>query len=265
MVIICYGKVCKVYQSLLQMLFTHPVTWDLPPWFSKWDCQSWDFASFFSIFFHETWHLLPPGEDESEAECSQEENEVEEEDEIEGEQNGMVIPQGVVPMHHEDGAMDDGHFSCCSSDGLQDMEDEDADDPAVVEEPNEGPASSSGADGHPDPGLAASASHGGRIKAYHTSAEWIELEEIEQMEGIHLLRVPPIIGCGVNRHPSNSYWSCRFPGHPAKTASWSNGIASPKACLVLCLRHVLKLYLSSGPSDQSSYQKQLADLQRIGA
>lgn len=211
------------------------------------------------------WDMLKEmygGEDESDAECPQEEDEVEEEgeNEEEEEENGMIAPDGVIPMHHEDGAMDDGHFSCCSSDGLQDMEDEDAGDPTVVEE-----AHASGVDGPPDPGLAASASNGGRIKAYHTSPEWVELKDIEQTEGIHLLRIPPIIGCGVNRHPSNNYWSCRFPGHPAKTASWSNGNASPKACLVLCLRHVIKLYLSSGPSDQDSYQKQLADLQKIGA
>jgi len=223
--------------------------------------QRWDFV----IYVHETCHLLPPGEDESEAECPQE-HEVEEEDENEEEEeNGMIAPDGVIPMHHEDDAMDDSHFSCCSSDGLQDMEDEDAGEPTVEEDAQEGIASSSGADGPPDPGLVASASNGGRIKAYHTSPEWVELQGIEQTEGIHLVRIPPIIGCGVNRHPSNNYWSCRFPGHPAKTASWSSGNSSPKACLVLCLRHVIKLYLSSAPSDQSSYQKQLADLQKIGA
>ena len=36
-----------------------------------------------------------------------------------------------------------------------------------------------------------------------------------------LATLPDIVGCTVNRHPSQSLWSTRYFGHPCKCASWN--------------------------------------------
>lgn len=71
-----------------------------------------------------------------------------------------------------------------------------------------------------------------------------------------LATLPDIVGCTVNRHPSQSLWSTRYLGHPCKCASW-NLVKTPRQALVHCLCHVIKLSLSSHPENSSSWAKQL--------
>lgn len=97
-----------------------------------------------------------------------------------------------------------------------------------------------------------------RQKMFHLSPEWVELGEI----GAHLQRLPPVIGCGVNRHPAKSFWSCRYPGKPACTATW-NESRTPLRCLVLCLKHICRLHLEAKPSDADVWRYQLEELGKV--
>ena len=102
-------------------------------------------------------------------------------------------------------------------------------------------------------------SHGqGHVKQFHLSPEWVHLESI----GAHIAVVPPVVGCGVNRHPAGQFWSARFPDCPIRTASWTNG-QTPFSCLVRCLRHVIKLHLERNkPSNSDTWTAQLEELKQ---
>ena len=91
--------------------------------------------------------------------------------------------------------------------------------------------------------------------------EWQQLGE----HGPHLQRLPPLIGCGINRHPAKSFWSCRYPGFPIKTACWTTAGKSPLKCLILCMRHVIKLHIDTKPGDVDSWHAQLHDLNQIAS
>lgn len=72
----------------------------------------------------------------------------------------------------------------------------------------------------PPPGVSGGTAgiSGSTMKMFHLSPEWQELVA----QGEYLVRIPPLQGCGVNRHPAGNFWSCRFPGSGIKTASWGS-------------------------------------------
>ena len=100
---------------------------------------------------------------------------------------------------------------------------------------------------------------GGHEKKYHLSMEWQELKG----RGEHLIRLPPINGAGVNRHPAKSFWSSRYPEQGIRTASWGHSGRTPLKCLILCLRRIIKIYLETKPVDADSWRAQLHDLNAI--
>ena len=140
-------------------------------------------------------------------------------------------------------------------DGLMAPPDVDVPEEAAAEDDSSSEASSLDiCDGEPEgPAEGGAGSH---EKTYHLSPERQQLEQA----GGGLTNLPPLIGCGVSRHPAGGFWSARFPGHPIRTSSWST-TKSPLKCLVLCLRHILQLYLdTSHPANWQQWQGQLNEL-----
>lgn len=95
-------------------------------------------------------------------------------------------------------------------------------------------------------------------RMFHLSPEWLELGT----RGVHLQRVPPVVGCGINHHPAKSFWSCRYPGRPACTATW-NESRTPLRCLVLCLKHICKLHIETKPPDADFWRYHLEELGNV--
>ena len=173
--------------------------------------------------------------------------------------DGMQMPADLQRLDFEDGAPDES--SDLSDDDMEEyMGDDDLGTGDEAEEAQApGPLTAGVGEAGEKPLASAPVSHSGRPKQYHLSPEWLQLAEAGQ----HLLRLPPVAGCGVNRHPSGSFWSCRYPGQPSRTASWNAGV-SPLRCLTLCLRHVIKLFLETKPADADVWHAQLHDLSKFG-
>ena len=101
-----------------------------------------------------------------------------------------------------------------------------------------------------------------RTKKYMNSPEFLELQEMSKQKGITLYRIPPIAGAGVRRHPSGSFWSCRYSESSGwATASWGNGALSPLQCLLKMLRHLAREHVLNAPSDVESWKAYLALLE----
>lgn len=203
----------------------------------------------------------PEGDGESGSDAEQEESE--------DENNHMIAPAGVLCAHAEDG------YGSSSSSNLEDMDDSDLDslagDDAGPDDMDDSAGPNDSAEGgtlepaHDTGGgcSGAAASHGAkREKAFHKSPEWIELEKKEVEMNCHLLRLPPLTGCTISRHPAKSFWSIRFPNRASKSASW-NASTSPRDALVRCLRHAIKCHLSEHPADHLTFEKQMDDLKKI--
>lgn len=174
--------------------------------------------------------------------------------------DGMVKPKDVEENLFGEGGDDrDGDASSCASDDeMRDYEGEplssgdECDEPLPKEMESLPPPSAPSAGGHGTPSQA-------RFKQYHLSPEWIALRE----KGEHLVNIPPVTGCGVNRHPAKSFWSCRFPGQADKTASWSDNRSAGR-CLILCLKHVIKVYLETmHPANADQWNAQLHELSQV--
>ena len=167
----------------------------------------------------------------------------------------MVMPKDLERgLLQFDGAGDgDGGLSSCASDDeMENYEGDPLSSGDEVEVPPPQPPD--------EPASSAAGTHAGpRFKQFHLSPEWIALKE----KGAHLVNVPPIVGCGINRHPAKSFWSCRFPGHGEKTATW-NATRSPLKCLVLCLRHLIQVYVDTvHPADADQWNAQLDGLSQV--
>ena len=149
------------------------------------------------------------------------------------ENDGMQAPKDVQQACFDEG-----------SDGISDTSDEemqDYDGDALSEDEGGAPTAQGSADDLPAPNTEPSPGtpHHGHPKMYHLSHEWQQLGE----HGPHLQRLPPVIGCGINRHPAKSFWSCRYPGFPIKSAAWTAG-KSPLKCLIFV----------HAPLDQTSHR-----------
>lgn len=232
---------------------------------------------------------LPTGDDESEGEQeNEEENEEDGEDEGDG-TNGMVAPSDALQQHF-DADVDDAEGASTASSGLTDAGsnvsfeeeyqndiEEEVDIPDVEIEQGDGPSEKAEieeGEGEGDDSSAKQAAGEDKTeantavgthkpKAFHLSAEWIQLQKLEEERGVPLCRVPHIVGCGINRHPAKSFWSARYPGRPMKSASWGGHAGkSPLEALILCLRHVLKLHISVKPGEHC-WKNQLAQLESL--
>ena len=166
--------------------------------------------------------------------------------------DGIQMPEDVEQKHFEDeghGYYDQEEASCSSSDELEDYEGEFSDCEEVEGLPGCGALPEGGS----------SSSQQGHQKMYHVSAEWLQLKQ----HGEHLLQLPQVVGAGVNRHPAGKFWSARYPGQQIKTASWNDN-RTPLKCLILCLKHVIKLHVDiRKPLDADSWRAQLDDLSQI--
>ena len=208
----------------------------------------------------------PPGEsdnDESGGEnraAQQSENgeqEDSEEEQREEEENHMLAPEGTVAMHHEELAEKDSDSddSGQASSGQEDVESEiEEDDMATSHE----------AISKEDPKAAASGM--AKPKLYDQSPEWQQLQKLQDDKGVTLLWLPPVIGAGVNRHPAKSFWSARYPGQSTKSVSWGTARGrSPIACLVKCIKRVLKQHMVAEPNhtDVPIWKNQMKALDEI--
>ncbi|CAK8989314.1 Uncharacterized protein (Fragment), partial [Durusdinium trenchii] len=126
--------------------------------------------------------------------------------------DGLMAPPDVEPACIEEQELDE---STSDSEGLEEYDGDAAE--IEHEEPVPAPELPAGI----NPGAA------NRIKRYHLSPEWLHLQDA----GNHLLVLPDVEGCGVNRHPAGNFWSARYPGHPIMTATYSVS-RSPLRCLV---------------------------------
>lgn len=157
---------------------------------------------------------------------------------------------GVESDSEHDG--DDGFSSGISeagTDANSDQEhDGDDDSEALLDPDSEQQIVSSGA----RPAL-------GKIKAYHLSPEWKELQRLSQRDGIDYTVIPPVVGAGVARHPSNTFWSGRYPGEPWITCKWSES-RTELTSLVRVIRHVVKLHLKTAPVNSAFWKAQLESL-----
>ena len=185
-----------------------------------------------------------------------EDDQLEEDDADNTSQNGdgMMEPKDLARTHFQP---HDGEDSGTSADE-EEMEEYGGEEPLSDEDGFGGDTVQvSGTEVAP-PAAPKVLSHQGHEKQYHVSPEWVELGN----HGEHLLRLPPLFGVGVNRHPSKNFWSARFPQEPIKTASWGD-TRSPLKCLVLCLKHVVKLFLDTKPPDADVWRAQLHDLSQV--
>ena len=103
-----------------------------------------------------------------------------------------------------------------------------------------------------------------RTKQYHNSEEYIKLKNLSDERQIELYRIPPVVGCGVFRHTSSQFWSCRYSSSSTwSTCSWKSGARTPFQCLVKVLKHLIKEHILHAPSDVISWKSQLAALETL--
>lgn len=105
--------------------------------------------------------------------------------------------------------------------------------------------------------------HSSRVKAYHLSPEWKQLDDVCKEKKLELNRIPPITGAGIHRHTSGAFWSMKYPGVQWKTCSWKNGVRSSLEFLIKTLRHLLKQHISTCPSDQTQWEQQCEALSTV--
>jgi hypothetical protein len=184
----------------------------------------------------------------------------------ENEINGMIPPPDVLAenqVHYDDVGS--------SSSDMEDMEDEenDSDNDSGFDGPPVPSSSAACQDKETEDmvdteGAASLEVKQGHPKAFHMSPEWMELRELELQNSCYLTRLPPVVGCTVNRHPSKNFWSTRYPNQGSKSSSW-NEFTSRRTSLVRCIRHVIKLHLAEHPdlADAESFKKQLEDLKKL--
>lgn len=190
----------------------------------------------------------------------------------------MVAPPGALE-EHIDADVDDAEGASAASSGLSDagsdvsFEEEFQDDMEAAilsgeteegdgfsEKPEikegDGPLEKSAAGEDKTEAEQAGGTH--KAKAFHLSAEWIQLQKLEEERGVPLCRVSNIVGCGINRHPAKCFWSVRYPGRPMKSASWGGHTGkTPLESLILCLRQ------STVEPGEHCWKSQLADLESL--
>ena len=97
-----------------------------------------------------------------------------------------------------------------------------------------------------------------RAKRYHVSAEWLQLSQ----DHPDLTILPQIVGSGLFRHPSSSFWSCVYPGRGWKTCSWNSHVL-PFTSMVKCMRQLLKWHIECNPTDASAWSTRLTKLENL--
>ena len=191
------------------------------------------------------------------------------EDEADVEEGGMVAPEGALPGHIDDMAEGDGGYgsegSSMASAGLEDVaSDFEISDDSELDEQDLAAASVADVE---DPAgevtKKAGGSSGGKMKAYHLSAEWAQLTALEQEKKVPLTRLPSVVGCGVHRHPAKCFWTASYPSTSIKSMSWGTTGKSPLECLVKCIKHVLKQHLIAEPHEAHVWNHQLKNLEEL--
>ena len=210
-----------------------------------------------------TWDLGEGDEEKKDSDEEKKDSDEEKEDTDNEMADGLIVPMAYGATHHEDvGGTgmdsdsehegDDGFSSGISeagTDANSDQEHDGDDDSEALPAPDsEQQIMSSGA----RPAL-------GKIKAYHLSPEWKELQRLSQRDGIDYTVIPPVVGAGVARHPSNTFWSGRYPGEPWITCKWSES-RTELTSLVRVIRHVVKLHLKTAPVNSAFWKAQLESL-----
>lgn len=84
-------------------------------------------------------------------------------------------------------------------------------------------------------------------------------QRLSQRDCIDYTVIPPVVGAGVARHPSNTFWSGRYPGEPWITCKWSES-RTELTSLVRVIRHVVKLHLKTAPVNSAFWKAQLESL-----
>ena len=167
--------------------------------------------------------------------------------------DGMFVPQDLQVTHFEEneGYHSDSGESKATS-GLEDCEDgvsaEECEEEIVgnLAPPVHGPL-------------------GAKFKAYHTSPEWIQLEKMGKEKGMDLLKMPSVLGAGLGRHPSKSFWSVRYPGTPSKAVSWGGSTGrTPVEALAKVLKFLLKHHTGVEAHEAHNWKSQIAELEKLG-
>ena len=165
---------------------------------------------------------------EDEADGAASEQEVEKDD-MEN-NDGVQMPADLQRLDFEDGAPDES--SDLSDDDMEEyMGDDDLGTGDEAEEAQApGPLTAGVGEAGEKPLASAPVSHSGRPKQYHLSPEWLQLAEAGQ----HLLRLPPVAGCGVNRHPSGSFWISGAAQSNCELERWRFTFEVPDALPATC-------------------------------
>lgn len=206
------------------------------------------------------------GDDDASEEEAEDADELKNEDE-EG-TSGMQPPEGALPSHHDEVEHEDGDSDGSgASSGLEDadMEAAESADEGEVEALDED-AKAVDEVGKDNSGKSVKlvGAVGSKVKAYHFSAEWIQLVQLEKDQNIVLTRIPEVVGAGVHRHPAKNFWSSSYPGCAIKSCSWGT-TRTPLECLAKCLKHVVKQHTIAFPQmpEMSAWKSQLESLSSL--
>lgn len=177
--------------------------------------------------------------------------------------DGMLPPQDALQQHHED--LEAAANDESGSEDTADYDGYNAASSGIEEMDDEGEMEESEEEGAPEP--MSSAPEGGllgRAKQYHLSNEWNELVDISNKHGYDYTKLPAVVGGGIHRHPSGSFWSTRFPDEAWTTCRW-NETRTPFQAMLRVIRHFIKLYIRGAPADMHAWKAHLGHLEKLDA
>ena len=166
-------------------------------------------------------------------------------------QGGMMAPPGVEPTHFDDFDDKDHEYDSESGASKATSGIEELDSDWESQESEDDMVATLAAPASSDPGS--------KVKAFHMSPEWKELE------AMGLTNVPNVLGAGVNRHPAKNFWTMRYPGSPIKSVSWGGMTGrSPRQSLVKVLKHLCQLHMNAVKGTNAAvWKSQMERLQEL--
>ena len=188
------------------------------------------------------------GDDEEEEEGDNQENEVDPDlaDEVDSEPEHPERVERNRLSDGEDAADDDDLDSSASEANSEELD--------LCQNLDEEDAQLEGTGGTPAQSLDGRQDRLARRKQYHLSAEGQKLEKLQEEHGFPYTLLPAVIHSGIYRHPSNSFWSSRYPGCAWTTSRWKDEASEAFGCMIKMMRHLIREHLRTSAATRTHTQ-----------